>query len=1126
MKKQLTALLTSVALLATAIPAMHIYADNEVTAKQMEYLDRGTVAVKVNGGVYLSWRLLGTENYDTAFDVYRDNVKIATVSTSTNYTDSTVGNKYTIVPSGKPVSSGNAVTVQQNQYFEIPLDRPDGGTSESGDYTYSPNDATPADVDGDGQYEIILKWDPSNSFDSGDTPTHSGNVYIDCYEMTGEKLWRIDLGPNINAGAHFTQMAAYDFDLDGKAELALKTAPGTKDGKGNYVSAASSISDIRNTDNSKNYKSSNGRVLSGPEYYTVFQGDTGEALDTIYYPHPRGSISEWGDSYGGRSERYLAGVAYLDGKTPSMIAWRGYYAKTTVTAFNLVNKKLVQIYDFDTSSNGYSKYGGNGNHNLAVGDVDDDGCDEILSGALALDNDLTPLWCSFRGHGDALHLADYDPTHYGMEYFTVHEHAPYGMTLYDAATGEDLFHQDAGGDTGRGVMANVGYTDGYFELWGAGNYYSDGEKNIKTGDYSPASTNFRIFWNGDLYDELLDGTGKQDSYVKIDGKDGRIATLQNVSTINSTKNNVALVADLFGDWREEIVARGFDNESLIVYTTTIPTNHKLYTLMHDSAYRMQVASQNSGYNQPAHISYYVSEDNDQYDMRKYVSYIKTVHNGETEIRTSNLPSDSPIEKPRVDKFTATKSRNEIGSEVTGVDSDKVFLNYYDKNWGLAYFGFNNITDFDPDKIKSAEIDFTAVSYATTNRDRQFYFNLFAADNSWESGTAIVTSSTYPEDGELISSTSCQTNNGNGNILIPGRAASFDITDYIKSFPKDTSEISIMAAIPSGSGGAGVCQLTMYNNPTLRITYKTEEELSKQEVNVTADADTYVIHNDSTTPFGNSGELKINQATDMYTDKTPGLKNATGLGLIRFDLSEYEDKELLSAELNIYGKYTNTDSATSALHLDYCSQDDWDENTFTASDIILRGVGTPLSSTGISQTPNYSTSYQKLSFDVTDVIKADSDNIHTFTLWTGTAREQVIASKEYTGSDAKAPTLVLTYKEAEPTPTPTASPSTEPSTEPLPSYKYNITNAVMESDGVNVNIDVTESNTKKVYGLVALYNSEKALVGMSYKEIEISPNAESFKINIENIPEYQYMTVTIWNNIDEMEPLCQLFELNK
>ena len=674
MNKRFISLITATTVTASLFmqPAVSPIAAAD-TPTQMEYLDRGTVAVKSGSGVYLSWRLLGTENYDTAFDVYRGTTKIAAALDATNYTDSTAGTSYTIVPSGQARSSGKAVTVNANQYITIPLDRPASGISldDGSEYTYSPNDVTPADVDGDGEYELILKWEPSNSFDSGKPANHNGNVYIDCYKMNGTKLWRIDMGININAGAHFTQIAAYDFDLDGRAELAMKTAPGTVDGMNKYVSEASSISEIRSTDNSADYRHSeygiddtSGRVMSGPEFYTVFQGDTGTALDTVYYPHPRGTVTEWGDNWGNRSERYLTAVAYLDGQNPSMLAWRGYYAKTTVTAYNLVNKKLVQVADFDTSKGGNSRYSGNGNHNITVGDVDGDGCDEVITGSLALDNDLSVLWCSGRGHGDALHLADYDPTHDGMEYFSVHEdyggsqitgsttgndgkqHLG-GMTLYKAENGEELFHIDSYSDLARGMMANVGYSKGYFEFWGAGNYSSYGGECVLSAKYNPDSSNQRVFWNGDLYDELFDGTGARNegSSAKISGKDGRIQTFNNVITNNGTKNNASLIADLFGDWREEIVMRGSDNESLLVYTTVIPTNHKLYTLMHDRTYRMQVACQNAAYNQPPHIGYYVNDENDEYDTRKYAAYVKTVHDGEEAVRTKNLPDEKPDIRP-------------------------------------------------------------------------------------------------------------------------------------------------------------------------------------------------------------------------------------------------------------------------------------------------------------------------------------------------------------------------------------------------------------------------------------------------------------------------------------------------
>ena len=627
----------------------------EAAPVQMEYLDRGTVAMKTDEGIFLSWRLLGTEDYHSGFSIYRNGRQIAQVKDSTNYTDAagSESDQYVVVLAEEPYGEGKTVSVWKEACLRIPLDIPRGGISADGEeYNYTANDATCADLDGDGEYEVILKWDPSNSFDSGAGAKNSGNVYIDAYKLNGEKLWRIDLGINISAGAHFTQMSAYDFDLDGKAELALKTAPGSLDGTGKYVSEASEIPAIRQTDNQADYRekiptnqdSHGGRILSGDEFLTVFDGLTGEAIDTIYYPFPRGSIEEWGDSRGNRSERYLSSVAYLDGINPHLVVWRGYYAKTTAAAYRLESGKLIKRFSFDSSKYVFGNYNGQGNHNLIAADVDYDGRDELLCGSLVLDDDLTVLWCSGRGHGDAAHLADYDPLHRGMEYFSVHETAPYGMTVYDAATGKELFHLDADGDTGRGMMAHVGFTGGYYEIWAAkshdrtipdvvvGTYASYGGRDFLEERFPADSLNFRIFWDDDLYDELLDGDGTEGSSVQIIGKDGRIAAFPEALTGNGTKQNVCLTADLFGDWREEFVARSRDGKHLLIYTSSIPTGEKLYTLMHDRTYRMQVASQNSGYNQPPHLGYYVSNYSDVYDGRETACWIRTVHNGKEYIR--------------------------------------------------------------------------------------------------------------------------------------------------------------------------------------------------------------------------------------------------------------------------------------------------------------------------------------------------------------------------------------------------------------------------------------------------------------------------------------------------------------
>ena len=640
------------------------------TPVQMEYLDRGTVAVMTDEGVYLSWRLLGTDDFETVFSVFRNGSEIALISDTTNYLDAEggPGDLYCVSPnterdtkweSVKETVGEKIVSVLPEGRIKIPLNVPAGGVSEDGEmYSYSVNDAVCADLNGDGEYELILKWDPSNSFDSGKSARHSGNVFIDAYKLSGEMVWRIDLGPNISAGDHFSQLAVYDFDLDGKAELALKTAPGSVDGTGSYVSEASGISPIHETDNKADYRSkagtygtTGGRVLDGEEYLTIFEGSTGKAMDTVYYPFPRGSVSEWGDDWGNRSERYLAAVAYLDGVHPHFITWRGYYAKTTAAAYRLENNRLILAASFDSSAFGSGQFDGQGNHNISIADVDDDGKDEIICGSLALDDDLSVLWCSGRGHGDASHLADYDPLHKGLEYFCVHESAPYGMSVYDAATGNTLFHADGACDTGRGMMAHVGYSDCYYEIWATyshnasepedyvGRYACNGGEEFQEAEFWPDSQNFRIFWDGNLYDELLDGNGTEGAPVHISGKDGVIAAFPETKTINRTKQNVCLTADLLGDWREEFVVPSSDGRALYIYTTTIPTSERLYTLMHDRTYRMQAATQNAGYNQPPHLGYYVSNRHDEHDARKSACDITTVHEG-TEFRRSKQISPS------------------------------------------------------------------------------------------------------------------------------------------------------------------------------------------------------------------------------------------------------------------------------------------------------------------------------------------------------------------------------------------------------------------------------------------------------------------------------------------------------
>ena len=887
MLKKLTAFLTAAVMVTSvaSIPVLTSYADT-------------------NGGVYLSWRLLGAESLtNQAFDIYRDSEKIYTTGEhdATCYTDSkgTADNKYTVVPKGEAIDKTEAVDVWTTNttykgrsvaYKDIAFKVPDGGkTPTDEEYTYTANDMSVGDLDGDGEYEYIVKWDPSNSKDNS-VKGYTGNVYLDAYELDGTLLWRIDLGVNIRAGAHYTQYMVYDFDGDGKSEVILKTAPGSKDGEGNYVSKAGK--NITKGDDTKDYRNSSGLLVGedgGPEYLTVFNGETGAAMQTVDFDPPRSILtsSEWGDSYANRSERYLAAVAYLDGVHPSVVMTRGYYTYVYAAAYTWDGTDLkeqwlstntptkenggkgctVKYADGTSKNNPNKTLYAQGAHSVSVADVDNDGYDEIIFGSAVLDHDGTVLTYDGRGHGDAEHVSDFDNDG-KQEIFMAHEAGkhnddtiPYAVDIkrYNG----DIMLQAAQGDIGRGIMDNVddeyalssGNLSLFWSVAADGIYNQAGEK---VGDIPNTNgsnmENFAVYWDGDLGRELLDGN-KLVKYSVTSGTE-RIYYNSKNSTLpgsinNSSKSNACLTADLFGDWREEIVLRYGDG--VRIYFSTIPTDYRLTTLMHDSQYRCAIAWQNVGYNQSPHTSYY------------------------------------------------------IGSAALAKDSGGNTLNYLAPN-----------------------TSFTEV--------------------------------TYP----------------------------------------DTSSI------------------------TPRPTIKTTPE--PVSVSVTPDADTYLV--DGTTAHGSDEELKINQATDYYSSTSPGLKDIKGLGLIRFDLSKYAGKKLTSATLKLYDKFTNTDKRNSVLHLDYCSKNDWDEATVTINDIKTRGEDTPLSSLGLQVSPAYNVDYKEISFDVTDVIKEKcTDNLITFTLWTGTGREQVIASKEYSGTDAQGPTLVLEFEGEEPTPTPTVVPTATPTLKP-------------------------------------------------------------------------------------------------
>lgn len=596
---------------------------NATAQRQMENLGRGVTAVNQGDGkVFISWRLLGTDPDEIGFIVYRSEdggeaVRLTDrpITKNTFYQDTQADPSHSLSYFVKPVIDGDeqeasgVFSLKANApvqpYLSIPLQTPEGAV---------PNDASAGDLDGDGEYEIVLHQAARGQDNSRRGMT--GLAYLQAYKLDGTLLWTIDLGKNIREGAHYTQFMVYDLDGDGRAEIACKTADGTIDGQGTTIG-----------DPEADYRTEEGLILTGPEFLTIFDGLTGQALITTDYIPPRHpdtvdptpqQIKEiWGDDYGNRADRFLACVAYLDGKRPSLVMCRGYYTRSVLTAWNWRDGKLTRLWTFDSDDGtpGNLEYRGQGYHSLAVGDVDSDGKDEIIYGACAIDDNGKGLYSTGLGHGDAMHLSDIDPDRPGFEVFGIHERPthPNGANLRDARTGNVLWGVQLR-DPGRGLAMDIDPRYLGYECWANntdGLYTCKGER---ISSAKPFSCNMGIWWDGDLLREILDGSRQSGAFIdKWNYENGTAERLldggqYDCVTNNGTKANPCLCADILGDWREEVIWRTRDGNELRIFTTTVPTDHRFHTLMHDPIYRLSAAWQNAAYNQPTQPGFYLGVD--------------------------------------------------------------------------------------------------------------------------------------------------------------------------------------------------------------------------------------------------------------------------------------------------------------------------------------------------------------------------------------------------------------------------------------------------------------------------------------------------------------------------------------
>ena len=589
-----------------------------------EKLSRGLIGIPTEEGMYFSWRMTLEDAAGLQFDLYRSSgggaeVKLnkEPIDRTSDFLDRTVDytvdNRWTLKATTGEVATWTRLKGEKrNPYLSIPVCKPEDGEIAGESFTYTANDCSVGDLDGDGEYEIILKWSPSNS-KRPPQRGFTGNTYLDAYKMDGRRLWRIDLGPNVRSGAATTNFLVFDFDGDGCAEICCKTGDGTVDGLGHRIGDAQA--DWRTWDKkSPTY----GKIVNGPEYLTVFVGRTGKELDSKEYIPTRYPLDGWGgvggncgnDHTGGRPGRFTGGGAFLVGKAPSPVMVRGWYGRTVVAAWTFTNGALKHTWTFDSAAPGWEAYSGMGNHSVTVADFDGDGCDEICVGAMTVDHDGKGLFTTGLRHGDALHAGRFIPSRQGMQVFGVHENegdneivkrTP-AVAMFDGATGEIIWQDGLGQDAGRGVAADIVPRYDGAECWCNIGGLRRGDTGEIICNRKPDSCNFTIYWDADPLAELLDHVSISKWNWNAESTD-LLLKAEGVVSNNGTKGNPCLSGDILGDWREEVIWASEDQTELRIYSTTIPAVDRRATWMNDRQYRLAIAWQNVAYNQPPHPSF-------------------------------------------------------------------------------------------------------------------------------------------------------------------------------------------------------------------------------------------------------------------------------------------------------------------------------------------------------------------------------------------------------------------------------------------------------------------------------------------------------------------------------------------